>query len=246
MGTRERRRNVEDQEVVPLPFVYALLSHKEEKQYTAVLRSVEAAAQEYQIRNFAPRKLVTDFEKGILNACEKVYPDTPITCCFFHLKQSIYRKIQAFGLQTQYNDAENDTIRLQSHMIAALAFVPTDEVPRIFRLLYNDIDDELLPVMQYFEETYVIGKPARGRRKAVAPRYAPVIWNQYTAALVGDQKTNNLSEGWHNRFNIVVGKAHPDLYSALAEFQKEQAHSESMVAELSAGKRVKKIQILCI
>lgn len=65
------------------------------------------------------------------------------------------------------------------------------------------------------------------------------MWNHYEAALAGEQKTNNLSEGWHNRFNLVVGQAHPKLYVALNEMQKEQAHTESQVSEASAGKRVK-------
>ncbi len=48
-----------------------------------------------------------------------------------------------------------------------------------------------------------------------------------------------ISEGWHNRFVILVGKHHPGLYSLLNEIQKEQADSEIMVTELSLGRRVK-------
>ena len=65
------------------------------------------------------------------------------------------------------------------------------------------------------------------------------LWNQYEATIAGLQRTNNLSEGWHNRFRLVVGKNHPDLYSALKEFQKEQADVEIAVAELSLGRSVK-------
>lgn len=74
--------------MVPLPFVNALLSHNEQTQYTAVLHAVEAAAQEYQIINFGPRRVLTDFEKGILNANKVVYLGVTFSCCFFHLKQS--------------------------------------------------------------------------------------------------------------------------------------------------------------
>lgn len=207
-------------------------------QYIGVSNGKKTAASEYRIDDFRPEKIVTDFEKGIINACDAVFPRAPVTCCFFHLKQSLYRKIQKSGLTIRYNDPEDDTIREQTHMMAALAFVPMQQVPRVFRLLHDEVDYELLPLSQYFGKTYVVGRLARGRRKAVDPRYPPALWNQYDAALNGEQKTNNLSEGWHNRFNLVVGKAHPSLYSALTEFQKEQAHSESMVAELSAGKRV--------
>lgn len=50
-------------------------------------------------------------------------------------------------------------------------------------------------------------------------------------------KNQNLSENWQNWFNTVVEKPHSDLFSVLTEFQKDQAHSERMITELSVGKR---------
>ena len=52
-------------------------------------------------------------------------------------------------------------------------------------------------------------------------------------------KTNNLSEGWHNRFQLVVIKHNPDLYSAVKEMQKEQADTKIAFAEIGLGKKVK-------
>ena len=80
----------------------------------------------------------------------------------------------------------------------------------------------------------------RGRRPAVASRYHPDLWNHFESALNKSHRTNNASEEIHNRFRIVVGKHHPDLYSALGEFQKEQGFTEVCIAELALGKRVKK------
>ncbi|KAK7574181.1 hypothetical protein V9T40_011372 [Parthenolecanium corni] len=37
---------------------------------------------------------------------------------------------------------------------------------------------------------------------------------------------------------MIVGKHHPDLYSALQELKKEQAATEVALAELSMGKRI--------
>ena len=65
------------------------------------------------------------------------------------------------------------------------------------------------------------------------------LWNQYDATLAGVAKTNNVSEGWHNRFRIVVGKHHPDLYSAFKELQKEQGDTEIYIVELSLGRKIK-------
>ncbi|KAK3925956.1 Nucleoprotein [Frankliniella fusca] len=57
----------------------------------------------------------------------------------------------------------------------------------------------------------------------------------YEATRSGQHRTNNISEGWHNRFR----KHHPDLYSALRELQKEQADTEAQLAEWSLGRRVR-------
>lgn len=225
-------------DTVAIPFVYALLSSKETVQYATVLRAVQSSFNEHRIV-CEPAKIMTDFEKSIINACQEVYPNCPLSCCFFHFGQSMYRQIQSVGLQATYNDPDDRSLKMYSHMMLALAFVPLAEVPRIFSLLKNDAPEDLLPILEYFEKNYVVGVIARGRRRGILPRYPPEIWNQHQAALTGSHKTNNVSEGWHNRFQLVIGKHHPDLYSALGEIQKEQADAEIMIAELSLGRKVR-------
>lgn len=94
-------------------------------------------------------------------------------------------------------------------------------------------------------QSYVVGRPAARRRggtsqrSSVPPRFEPKIWNHYDAAMNKQHRTNNCAEGWHNRFGIVVGKNHPDLYSCLVELQKEQSYTESSISELALGKRIK-------
>ena len=50
---------------------------------------------------------------------------------------------------------------------------------------------------------------------------------------------NNASEGWHNRFHLLIGKTHPDIYTSFSEIQKEQADTEATIAEFSMGRKVK-------
>lgn len=220
-----------------LPFVYALLSSKETLQYSAVLHAVTTAAEEYNIRNCKPEKIMTDFEQGIINAGFEVF-NCDISCCFFHLGQSLYRRIQSEGLQGEYQDPLNNILRTQTHMILALAFVPVNDIPAVFKKLNRFATPMLTNVLQYFERNY-IGIPARGRRAAVNPLYPPALWNQRDAALNGNHKTNNISEGWHNRFRLLIGKNHPDMYSFLTEVQKEQGDTEIAVTELCLGRAVK-------
>ena len=52
-------------------------------------------------------------------------------------------------------------------------------------------------------------------------------------------RTNNVSEGGHNRFRILIINHHPDFYSALTEFQKEQGDSENVLVKLTLGRSVK-------
>ena len=161
-------------------------------------------------------------------------------CCFFHLAQAVYRRIQDEGLQVKYNDSKDRRIKRYTHMLVALAFVPLDDVKETFALLKSNMREaDFQPILKYFDKTYVNGVVARGRRQRVPPRYPPRIWNQYEAATRKEHRTNNVSEAWHNRFQIVVGKHHPDLFSALKELQKEQTDTESMVAELSQGEESK-------
>lgn len=181
---------------------------------------------------------MTDFEKGIFNACAVVFSRTPIYTCFYHFGQSMYRKIQSEGLQQFYNNPENRNLKLQTHMQLSLAFLPPDDVANVFDLLVDEIEEELLPIADYFEEYYVRVRPDRERRKAVLPRYPISLWNQYDATLSSAQKTNNCSEGWHNRFHLLSGKNHPDLYSLLRSFQTEQADVETMCRELGMGRKV--------
>lgn len=124
-------------------------------------------------------------------------------------------------------------------MFAALAFVPISDVECYLLALKNAAPEEMSDWVEYFDRTYVTGKPAAGRRRAVPPRYRPHLWNQHDAVKEGLAKTNNVSEGWHNRFHVLMGKNHPDIYSFIKEIMKEQGDTEIAVVELSLGRKVK-------
>jgi len=75
--------NADDTEVIAVPLVYALLSSKEKKQYKMVLGAVTTAAQKLHVRDCTPKKIMTDFEIGIVNAAEEEGSDeTEVSCCF--------------------------------------------------------------------------------------------------------------------------------------------------------------------
>ena len=110
-----------------------------------------------------------------------------------------------------------------------------------YDVILEDIPEDFVPVAEYFEVTYIRGKPARGRRRAVAVRYAPEIWNHYYSVLNGSDRTNNSSEGWHNRFQTLMGRYHLSFYAFVSELQQEQAATEVKLEQISMGQKVKKI-----
>lgn len=133
------------------------------------------------------------------------------------------------------------SVKIRVHMIMALAMVPEEDVVEIFTLLQDDMPDieRMNELMTYVDETYVSGRPARGNRRRRNPTYPIRLWNHYDTVLQGRARTNNASESWHNRFQILVGKKHPDLYTALTEIQKEQGDVEISVIESNLGRCVK-------
>ncbi|XP_068205261.1 uncharacterized protein [Palaemon carinicauda] len=105
-----------------------------------------------------PENVTLDFEKSDINAFMTVYPDANINGCFFHLSQSIWRKIQITGLSNSYISDAN--YRLYCKMLAALAFLNPDEVTDAFEELNEDLehlqlDEEMQILYDYFEDTYI-------------------------------------------------------------------------------------------
>ncbi|CAB0037294.1 unnamed protein product [Trichogramma brassicae] len=142
------------------------------------------------------------FELAIINAASAGIEGT-VSLCLFHLCQSVYRRISRGGLKTAYRDQE--PVRRAARMMCALAFVPTEKVEETFdQFAEQDLPEIFLEIVDYFEMTYIRGRKARGRRARVEVRYAPRLWNQYQSVLDGTARTNNASEGWHNRFQMTL------------------------------------------
>ena len=228
-----------------LPLVYSLLESKEKISYQKVFEITISSVRNLNIQVNMPSTIMTDYEQSIILAAKEVIGEENIKCCLFHLCQNIYRHIQSEGLQARYRDPNDRTIKVASHMICALAFIPPDQVKDTFINIKEEIPEDLIPVYDYFGINYVLGRPSRrqnrrGRPPMIPPIYPPKLWNQYHSVLQGTDRTNNNSEGWHNRLQTVIGKHHPSLYAFLSELKKEQADTEIMIRQLQLGQEVKK------
>lgn len=63
---------------------------------------------------------MSDFEQAIINAVSVSFPDAQQKFCFFHLGQSLYRKICQVGLKAQYD--QDAAFAHKIRMILSVAF----------------------------------------------------------------------------------------------------------------------------
>ena len=70
----------------------------------------------------APRFILTDFEMAAMGAFQEKFPDARTTGCYFHLAQSVIRKVHEVGLKVEY-ETSND-VRIAVRCLAALSHVP--------------------------------------------------------------------------------------------------------------------------
>ncbi|XP_068205281.1 uncharacterized protein [Palaemon carinicauda] len=106
---------------VSLPLLFALLPDKTEETYIDFLQQLKKLEP-----LCTPLSITIDFEKAMMKACLKEFPNTEQNGCFFHFSQCIFRAIQNNGLKRKY---ETETsFALQMRMLPALAFVPVGSV----------------------------------------------------------------------------------------------------------------------
>jgi hypothetical protein len=80
---------------------------------------------------FAPTTIHVDFELAVINAVSHELHVTA-TGCLFHFTQSIYRKIQAVGLQVQYNTDNPAGVRQWLRRLMALPLLPPLRLQQVY------------------------------------------------------------------------------------------------------------------
>ena len=74
--------------------------------------------------------------------------------------QSVWRQVQFLGLQNKY--INNDVFRLNVNKLIALAFVPVDDVSKVYSSIIIQFDQDTDELLEYFERTWIGQKKSRG------------------------------------------------------------------------------------
>lgn len=123
-----------------IPCVYALLQRKNKEIYIELLSKLKSMLSELKLKTIS-----IDFEQSMIQAIELVFVDINIQCCYYHLSQSIWRKVQNTGLAKKYK--ENENVRQMVGMIKGLALLPLKYVKK--GMYYNICNNTIIYVLLY-------------------------------------------------------------------------------------------------
>jgi len=189
--------------------VYCLLLNKITETYHRLLRELKVL-----IPTAAPTTILVDFERAAMNSFSAAFINASISGCYFHLNQSLLRKVNEIGLKTIY--VQNDEVRIYILSMVALPFVPPNNVPEAFDILAGAKPDceQLDELLTFFEHTYVRGR--RLRCRANGPALYPIqVWNKHMADFDGVARTNNAIEEWHYGLQTLFHCHYPSLWNFL-------------------------------
>lgn len=133
--------------------------------------------------------VVSDFELSIITAVQTELPNATIRACYFHLTQSLWRRVQDLGLSVPYRTRRQ--VRELIRKVMAIAFLPLALVRANLQLLITSADwrnasqryPALNDFMRYFVATYM---DENGN-------YPPAMWNVFRRNVA--TRTNNYLEG---------------------------------------------------
>lgn len=186
--------------------VNAFMTRKTQEPYKELLAAIISECASFELHP-APDVVVTDFEKGAMNAKKTVLgEDTQTKACFFHLRHSTWRKVQELELVNCYR--EDDSFRTFVGMLIALAFLPVDDVEDGTQLLCALMPSVASDLTEYFHSTYVSGS------FRCLTRFPRNKWNVHPATVEDGHRTNNNCGAWNRRFSSLVGHSHPSVWKA--------------------------------
>lgn len=211
--------------------LYCLLNNKTAETYRIVLSELKKL-----IPLAAPRTILVDFERAAMNAFHDAFPAATVTGCYFHLNQSVIRKVNEVGLKMQYEG--DNAVRGYVRCLSALAYVPAEDVTEAFELVVDTMPevDHLNELTTFFEHTYIRGRRLRGRGEVYGPALFPIEkWNQNAAGVDGIARTTNSVEGWHHGLQSLFQCHHPTLWTFFEGLQCDMRKQKAVFLQGATG-----------
>ncbi|CAF0877868.1 unnamed protein product, partial [Brachionus calyciflorus] len=173
-----------------VPCLFVMLPNKKQSTYKKMFKMIKSYI------NKPPKSINMDFEKAAINAAVLVFK-CKIHACFFHLSQSLFRRVQTKGLIRDF--ALNEEFRYSFKLVQALAFLPVKDVIEGFKLIQKQCPESFEPILIYFEQVYIGKLKPNSKSHRVVPRYPIELWSVFERVKQKLPRTNNNVESWHSR-----------------------------------------------
>ena len=108
-----------------VPVIYALLKRKNDDTYQRMVEEIIKVAPDW-----SPTTVMMDFEQASINAFQRLFPSVTLSGCYFHLRQSIHRKIQV-------GNNFKVIIKIMTYLCRALAFKRNTKAMRRSRITFT-------------------------------------------------------------------------------------------------------------
>jgi hypothetical protein len=151
---------------------------------------------------WSPKIIKIDFEAAVINAINKVFPDSVITGSNFHSASEDKYKI--------LEHKEDEQVRIICRMCAALAYLPIDKVEEGWLMIVDSVpqNKKLTLFQDYFVKQWMkIQNVPIELRNIHQPRH----------------RTNNAVEGWNSKQNSIIGKQQPNDFLLALKLKEEEA-----------------------
>ncbi|XP_060857935.1 uncharacterized protein LOC132935404 [Metopolophium dirhodum] len=193
---------------VSFPLVHAILIGKTQQIYVELLQ---------YIRNVLPLcydqlKIITDFELGLINAVNLVFPESKHQGCYFHYCQAVIRYVRNKRSNIfQLFKADNNAARVL-RMILALPYLPATQIGDVL----PSMEDGFHSIVEYVNQFPYLALQLN-------PFMFNYIWGYWfitmgPAAVTvfnEDIRTNNFVESYHASLLRLI-KPHPKVWEFLS------------------------------
>lgn len=222
------------------PLAYCLMSGKSEELYTALFKEIDLLAEESGYEIFT-KLVIADFEKASMNAVRSVFGDVEVNGCYFHFRQCLMKKLNEMDLRDRY--CFDLIFWLKVNQVAALAFLPPEEIPGAFAQLLSFLPRELDDFVKYMDKVWVRGEVRASSRYGgrLPVQYSPKIWSVGKRTELGIPRTQNIVESWHNRMKSIIDRNHVGFWKMIKELQSEEKAVHTNIERLFDGEKLKYI-----